>query len=85
MLEKGLKDVGGQDASVVATVDDITIISSLNALVNIEKSRSNLQKPAKYLVNEAKQYVYTMNEQHVAEIHNALLEHTVIYKGSQNG
>ena len=59
-LEKGLKHVGGQDASAVAIVDDITIMSSLDALVNIEKSRGNFQKNANYLVNEARQYVYTM-------------------------
>ena len=80
-LVKGLQDAGGQDATVVAIVDDITIMGSLDALVSVEKSRSNLQKPANYLVNVTKQYVYTMNEQHVAEIQSELPEHMVIYVG----
>ena len=61
-LVKGLQDAGGQDATVVAIVDDITIMGSLDALVSVEKSRSNLQKPANYLVNVTKQYICLHHE-----------------------
>ena len=84
-LVRGLQDAGGEDATVVAIVDDITIMGSLDALVSVEQSRNGLQKPANYLVNPAKQYVYTMNEHHVTEIRAALPEHTVIYVGSEHG
>ena len=84
-LVKGLQDAGGQDATVVAIVDDITIMGSLNALVSVEESRNGLQKAANYLVNSSKQHVYTMNEEHVARIQSALPEHTVIYIGSEHG
>ena len=49
-------------------VDDITIMGTLEALSLVELSRALLQKPANYLVNTEKQYVYTMNKEHVAEI-----------------
>ena len=41
--------------TVVAIVDDITIMGTLSALVTVEESRNKLQKPANYLVNPAKQ------------------------------
>ena len=50
------------DATVVAILDDITIMGTLNAVVDIECARDRLQKPANYLVNISKQYVYTMIE-----------------------
>ena len=82
---KGLQDAGGDDATVVAIVDDITIMGDLNALIAVEGSRTSLQKPANYLVNTTKQFVYTMNEQHVTQIQDALPEHTVVYIGNDNG
>jgi hypothetical protein len=60
-------------------------MGSLAALISVEKSRDSLQKPANYLVNPLKQYVYTMNEQHVTQIQSALPEHSVIYIGSEQG
>ena len=84
-LVQGLQDAGGEDATVVAIVDDITVMGSLAALISVEKSRDSLQKPANYLVNPLKQYVYTMNEQHVTQIQSALPEHSVIYIGSEQG
>ena len=76
---------GGKDATVVAIVDDITAMGNLTALISVEKARDSLQKPANYLVNPLKQYVYTMNEQHVMQIQCALPEHKVIYIGSEQG
>ena len=71
--------------TVVAIVDDITIMGTLSALVTVEESRNNLQKPANYLVNPAKQYVYTMNETHADEIRSVLPNHKVIYVGNEHG
>jgi hypothetical protein len=69
----------------MAIVDDITIMGSLAAVVEVESARSELQKPANYLVNPAKQHVYTANEAHVEQIQIALPEHKVIYVGHQEG
>ena len=84
-LVQGLQDAGGENVTVVAIVDDITIMGTLSALVTVEESRNNLQKPANYLVNPAKQYVYTMNETHADEIRSALPNHKVIYVGNEHG
>ncbi len=40
----------------------------LAAMVSVEQSRDLLQKPANYLVNTTKQYVYTTNETHMTRI-----------------
>ena len=84
-LVQGLQDAANTDATVVAIVDDITIMGTLAAVVSVEQSRDLLQKPANYLVNTTKQYVYTMNETHVARIQDALPAHTVIYIGRDRG
>ena len=72
-----LQDAAGGDATVVAIVDDITIMGTLEALSLVEQSRALLQKPKNYLVNTDKQYVYTMNEKHVSEIQR------IIYTGGE--
>ena len=58
---------------------------TLNAVVDIECARDRLQKPADYLVNTSKQYVYTMIEAQMELIQLALLNHTVIYVGNEYG
>ena len=84
-LVAGLQLAGGADATVVAIVDDITIMGTLEALVTVDEAREDLQKPSNYLVNLTKQYVYTMNESHVPVIQKALPGHKVIYIGGTNG
>jgi hypothetical protein len=84
-LVKGLQTVADTEATVVAIVDDITIMGTLAAVVLVEQSRDLLQKTANYLVNTSKQYVYTMNETHIARIKEALPKHNVIYIGCDNG
>ena len=84
-LVQGLQDAAGDDATVVAIVDDITIMGTLEALSLVEQSRALLQKPANYLVNTDKQYVYTMNETHMSEIQRTLPDHTIIYIGGDQG
>ncbi|MCG3769321.1 MAG: hypothetical protein JW384_00443 [Nitrosomonadaceae bacterium] len=84
-LVAGLQLAGGADATVVAIVDDITIMGTLEALVTVDEAREELQKPSNYLVNLTKQYVYTMNESHVPVIQKALPGHKVIYIGGTNG
>ena len=84
-LVAGLQLAGGDHATVVAIVDDITIMGTLAALVKVDEARENLQKPSNYLVNKTKQYVYTANAAHVAEIQQALPSHTVIYIGGEMG
>ena len=58
-LVQGLQDAANTDATVVAIVDDITIMGTLTAVVSVEKSRDLFQKPANFSVNTTKQYVYT--------------------------
>ena len=81
----GLQLAGGDQATVVAIVDDITIMGTLAALVTVDEAREDLQKPSNYLVNKKKQYVYTMNEAHVSTIQSALPSHKVIYIGGDTG
>ena len=71
-LVRGLQDAAGDDATVVAIVDDITIMGTLDALSLVEQLRALLQKPANYLVNTDKQYVYTMNKENMSEIQRTL-------------
>ena len=84
-LVAGLQLAGSDNATVVAIVDDITIMGTLAALVKVDESRENLQRPSNYLVNKKKQYVYTANEAHVAVIQQALPSHKVIYIGGDIG
>jgi hypothetical protein len=84
-LVAGLQLAGGDQATVVAIVDDITIMGTLAALVTVDEAREDLQKPSNYLVNKKKQYVYTMNEAHVSTIQSALPSHKVIYIGGDTG
>ncbi len=51
-----------RNATVVAIVDDITIMGTLDAVKTIDSTRERLQKPANYQVNLTKQYVYTTNK-----------------------
>ena len=74
-LVAGLQAEGPIDATVVAIVDDITIMGTLDAVKAIDNSRAGLQKPANYQVNLTKQYVYTMNENQVAKIQTELTDH----------
>ena len=66
-------------------MDDITIMGTLAALVQVDEARENLQKPSNYLVNKKKQYVYTANAAHVPTIQQALPGHKVIYIGGDMG
>ena len=84
-LVAGLQAEGPIDATVVAIVDDITIMGTLDAVKAIDNSRAGLQKPANYQVNLTKQYVYTMNENQVAKIQTELTDHQVIYLGREHG
>ena len=70
--------------TVVAIVDDITIMGTLSALVTVEESRNDLQKPANYLVNPQNN-TCTMNETHADEIRSTLPNHKVIYVGNEHG
>ena len=60
-------------------------MGTLAAVVSVEQSRDLLQKPANYLVNTTKQYVYTMNETHMTRIQDVLPAYTVIYIGRDQG
>ncbi len=73
------------DATVVAIVDNITIMGTLAAVVSVKQSRDLLQKPANYLENITKEYVYTMNETYMTRIQDALPAHTAIYIGHNRG
>ena len=84
-LVAGLQAEGPIDATVVAIVDDITIMGTLDAVKIIDSARERLQKPANYQVNLKKQYVYTMNEDQVAKIQTELKDHKVIYVGNEHG
>ena len=60
-------------------------MGTLEALSSVEQSRALLRKPANYLVNIDKQYVYTMNKEHMSEIQRTLPDHTIIYIGGDQG
>jgi len=84
-LVAGLQAASPINATVVAIVDDITIMGTLDAVKAIDSARAHLQKPANYQVNLTKQYVYTMNESQTARIQNELKDHIVIYVGREHG
>ena len=54
-------------------------------MVEVERAREGLQRPANYLVNMAKQYVFTNNEAHLERIETALPQHKVIYIRGRDG
>jgi carbonic anhydrase len=77
--------LGHSKCGAVKGACDHAEMGNLTALISVEKARDSLQRPANYLVNPLKQYVYTMNEQHVTQIQSALPQHSVIYIGSEQG
>ena len=77
-LVHGLQASAGEDATVVAVVDDITIMGTLEALASAEEARNDLQKPSNYLVNPDKEFIYTTKQEHVAAIQHALPGHNVV-------
>jgi hypothetical protein len=72
-----------ENASVVAIIDDVTVMGNLTAVKNAEEVREDLQKMSNYLVNPLKQFVYTMTEHHVEAIEESLPNHHVRYIGLQ--
>ena len=74
-----------ENASVVAIIDDITVMGDLSAVKHAEEVREELQKIPNYLVNPLKQYVYTMTEHHVEAIEDSLPNHQVHYIGNEVG
>jgi hypothetical protein len=84
-LVQGLQNAATEDATVVAIVDDITIMGTLDAIVAAEESRDSLQIPANYLINPMKQNIYTTIEEHVPLIKSKLPDHTVTYIGRNKG
>ena len=60
-------------------------MGSLDAVVNMEAARDELQKAPNYLINPFKQHVYTINEAHVEAIQVAFPQHTVVYIGNEHG
>ena len=78
-LVRGLQTSCPIDGVVLAVVDDITLMGTLKAVVTMEASRSDLQKPPNYTGKPLKQHVYTVNEEHVEEIKQQLSGHDVFY------
>ena len=74
-----------KNASVVAIIDDITVMGSLSAVRSAEAVREDLQKISNYHVNPQKQHVYTMTERHVEAIEESLPNHEVWYIGNELG
>ena len=74
-----------ENATVVAIIDDITIMGDLKAVTRAEEVRADLQKNPNYLVNPQKQYVYTTTALHMETIKQQLPDHEVRYIGSQLG
>jgi len=74
-----------ENATVVAIIDDITIMGDLKAVARAEEVRADLQVNPNYLVNPQKQYVYTTMEHHMETIKQKLPDHEVRYIGSQLG
>jgi len=74
-----------ENATVVAIIDDITIMGDLDAVKRAEGVRADLQEDPNYLVNPQKQYVYTTTAHHMEAIKQKLPSHQVRYIGSQLG
>ena len=90
-LVAGLQHAALQDSSlednatVMAIIDDITIMGDLEAICRTEATRDALQRPPNYLVNPLKQNVYTINEHHVNVLEHRLPNHKVTYIGRDLG
>ena len=81
-----LQDSSLEDnATVMAIIDDITIMGDLEAICRTEVIRDALQAPPNYLVNSLKQNVYTINEHHVNVLEHRLPHHGVTYIGRDLG
>ena len=69
------------NATVLAIIDDITIMGDLEVICRTEAIRGALQVPPNYIVNPLKQNVYTINEHHVDLLKHRLPHHKVTYIG----
>ena len=90
-LVAGLQHAAIQDstvednATVMAIIDDITIMGDIEAICRTEEIRGTLQSAPNYLVNPLKQNVYTINEHHVDVLEARLPHHKVTYIGADMG
>jgi len=57
-LVHGLQAASPTDGVVFAIIDDITLMGTLDSIVEMEASREELQKAPNYLINPLKQHVY---------------------------
>ena len=73
------------NATVVAIIDDITIMGDLEAVKRAEGVRDELQEIPNYLVNPQKQFVYTTTEDHIELIQQSLPNHQINYIGNRLG
>ena len=76
-LVTNLQDIGGDRAVVTAIVDDITAHGTLQAIMDMEEQREDLQLPSNYVVNPLKQHIYVAHETHVQDVQQQLPNHKV--------
>ena len=62
------------NATVMAIIDDITIMGDIEAICRTKKIRGSLQSAPNYRVNPLKQNVYTINEDHVEVLETRLTD-----------
>jgi hypothetical protein len=84
-LVAGLQAKGGGTSVVTAITDDITLHGSAVEVERMEIAREELQRAPNYLVNKDKQSIYTVHEQHMAELRQRFPQHEVVVIGGKIG
>ena len=84
-LVSGLQATGGGTSVVTAITDDITLHGSAAEVERMEAAREELQRAPNYLVNKDKQSIYTVHEQHVAELRQRFPQHEILVVGGKIG
>jgi hypothetical protein len=84
-LVAGLQATGGGTSVVTAITDDITLHGSVAEVERMEAAREELQRAPNYLVNNDKQSIYTVHEQHVVELRARFPQHEVVVVGGKIG
>ena len=84
-LVAGLQAKGGGTSVVTAITDDITLHGSAAEVERMEVAREELQSAPNYIVNKDKQSIYTVHEQHAAELRGRFPQHDVVVVGGKIG
>jgi hypothetical protein len=73
------------NATVMAVIDDITVLGDIDAVCRTEEVRDSLQKPPNYIVNTLKQNAYTVSDNFIQSIQARLPQHTLHHLSDNTG